>query len=55
MVVETEFTGAHLYHLSAAACVLNDVYRESIELGVVVEYGSALVEDSIPRRGRRRE
>ena len=36
VVVEAEFTGAHLYHLSAAGCVLNDVYRESIRLGVVV-------------------
>lgn len=36
VVVETEFTGAHLYHLSAAGCVLNDVYRESVRLGVVV-------------------
>ncbi len=35
-VVETEFTGAHLYHLAAAGCVLNDVYRESTRLGVVV-------------------
>ncbi|HAN33959.1 MAG TPA: hypothetical protein PLQ10_08030 [Ilumatobacteraceae bacterium] len=36
VVVETEFTGAHLYHLAAAGCVLNDVYRESTRLGVVV-------------------
>ena len=36
VVVETEFTGGHLYHLAAAGCVLNDVYRESIELGIVV-------------------
>jgi hypothetical protein len=36
VVVESEFTGAHLYHLSAAGCVLNDVYRESITLGVLV-------------------
>jgi uncharacterized OsmC-like protein len=36
VVVETEFTGAHLFHLSAAGCVLNDVYRESIRLGLVV-------------------
>lgn len=34
--METEFTGAHLYHLAAAGCVLNDVYRESTRLGVVV-------------------
>ena len=36
VVVETEFTGAHLDHLAAAGCVLNDVYRESTRLGVVV-------------------
>jgi hypothetical protein len=36
VVVETEFTGAHLYHLSAAGCLLNDVYRESARLGMVV-------------------
>jgi hypothetical protein len=36
VVVVTEFTGAHFFHLSAAACVLNDVYRESIPLGIVV-------------------
>lgn len=36
VVVETEFTGAHLYHLSAAGCVLNDVYREAARLGVIV-------------------
>ncbi len=29
VVVETEFTGAHLYLLAAAGCVLNDVYREA--------------------------
>ena len=37
VVVETEFTGAHLYHLAAAGCVLNDVYRESDRLGVPVD------------------
>ncbi len=34
--METEFTGAHLFHLSAAGCILNDVYRESNRLGVAV-------------------
>lgn len=29
VVVETSFTGAHLLHLSVAACVLNDLYREA--------------------------
>jgi hypothetical protein len=37
VVVEAEFTGAHLFHLAAAGCVLNDVYRESVRLGIVVD------------------
>ncbi len=36
VVVEAEFTGAHLYHLAAAGCVLNDVYREAVRLGTVI-------------------
>ncbi|MFE0465297.1 OsmC family protein [Kitasatospora sp. NPDC058965] len=32
--VRTEFTGAHLLHLSAAGCVLNDLYREAVALGI---------------------
>ena len=36
VAVETQFTGAHLLHLSAAACVLNDVYREAVSTGVEV-------------------
>lgn len=32
--MEAEFTGAHLLHLAAAGCVLNDVYREAGRLGV---------------------
>ena len=27
--VSADFTGAHLLHLSVAACVLNDLYREA--------------------------
>jgi uncharacterized OsmC-like protein len=27
--VEADFTGAHLLHLAAAGCVLNDLYREA--------------------------
>lgn len=34
--VEAAFTGAHLLHLSAGGCVLNDVYREAQEADVVV-------------------
>ena len=30
--VEAPFTGAHLLHLSAAGCVLNDIYREALAL-----------------------
>lgn len=29
VTVEAAFTGAHLLHLSAAGCVLNDLYREA--------------------------
>jgi hypothetical protein len=36
VTVETAFTGAHLLHLAAAGCVLNDVYREADRLGVAV-------------------
>jgi uncharacterized OsmC-like protein len=36
VTVETAFTGAHLYHLATAGCVLNDVYREAARLGIVV-------------------
>ena len=34
--VEAAFTGAHLLHLAAAGCVLNDVYREAEGMGVPV-------------------
>lgn len=34
VTVEAEFTGAHLLHLAAAGCVLNDLFRESAALGV---------------------
>lgn len=36
VVVESEFTGAHLYLLAAAGCVLNDVYREAERLSVPI-------------------
>jgi hypothetical protein len=36
VTVETSFTGAHLLHLAAAGCVLNDVFREAERLGVIV-------------------
>lgn len=29
VTVDSAFTGAHLLHLAAAGCVLNDVYREA--------------------------
>ncbi|GID26044.1 OsmC family protein [Paractinoplanes brasiliensis] len=32
--VGADFTGAHLLHLAAAGCVLNDLYREAAGLGV---------------------
>ena len=37
VTVHTMFTGAYLLHLTAAGCVLNDVYRESAALGVQVD------------------
>ncbi|WP_022880783.1 OsmC family protein [Gryllotalpicola ginsengisoli] len=36
VTVEAAFTGAHLLHLAAAGCVLNDVYREAQGLGIEV-------------------
>jgi uncharacterized OsmC-like protein len=36
VTVEADFTGAHLLHLAAAGCVLNDVYREAAALGIDV-------------------
>lgn len=35
--VMTNVTGAHLLHLAAAGCVLNDVYREAEQLGIQVD------------------
>lgn len=37
VTVETEFTGAHLLHLAAAGCVLNDLYREAAGLGLRID------------------
>jgi uncharacterized OsmC-like protein len=34
VTVEADFTGAHLLHLAAAGCVLNDLYREAAALGL---------------------
>jgi hypothetical protein len=34
VVVEAPFTGAHLLHVAAAGCVLNDLYREARGSGV---------------------
>jgi hypothetical protein len=36
VTVEADFTGAHLFHLAAAGCVLNDIYREAAGLDVDV-------------------
>jgi uncharacterized OsmC-like protein len=36
-VVEADFTGAHLYLLAAAGCVLNDVYREAERLELRID------------------
>lgn len=37
VLVESQFTGAHLLHLSIAGCVLNDVHREAKQLGIPVD------------------
>jgi uncharacterized OsmC-like protein len=34
VTVEADFTGGHLFHLAAAGCVLNDLYREAAALGL---------------------
>lgn len=34
VTVKADFTGGHLFHLAAAGCVLNDVYREAAALGI---------------------
>jgi hypothetical protein len=36
VTVEGDFTGAHLLHLAAAGCVLNDLYREAAGLGIAL-------------------
>lgn len=36
VTVDAAFTGAHLLHLAAAGCVLNDVYREAERFGIGV-------------------
>lgn len=37
VTVEADFTGAHLLHLAAAGCVLNDLYREAERLGTPLD------------------
>lgn len=37
VTVETDFTGAHLLHLAVAGCVLNDLYREAVGLGIELD------------------
>ncbi|WBB71218.1 OsmC family protein [Micromonospora sp. WMMD1128] len=37
VTVTADFTGAHLLHVAAAGCVLNDVYREAGEMGIRVD------------------
>jgi hypothetical protein len=46
VTVEADFTGAHLLHLAAAGCVLNDIYREAGSLGI--ELGGVRVTASEP-------
>jgi uncharacterized OsmC-like protein len=37
VTVEADFTGGHLFHLAAAGCVLNDLYREAAALGIELQ------------------
>jgi len=37
VTVDADFTGAHLLHLAAAGCVLNDLYREADKLGIELD------------------
>jgi hypothetical protein len=37
VTVEADFTGGHVLHLAVAGCVLNDVYREAVALGIEVK------------------
>lgn len=37
VMVEATFSGAHLLHLAAAGCVLNDLYREAATLGIQID------------------
>ena len=37
VTVDAAFTGAHLLHVAAAGCVLNDVYREAEQVGVGID------------------
>jgi alkanesulfonate monooxygenase SsuD/methylene tetrahydromethanopterin reductase-like flavin-dependent oxidoreductase (luciferase family) len=34
VTAEADFTGAHLLHLAAASCVVNDLYWEAAALGI---------------------
>ena len=34
VALELQFTGAHLLHLAAAGCILNDLYREAARAGI---------------------
>ena len=37
VTVEAVFTGAHLLHLATAGCILNDLYREAVGLGIELD------------------
>jgi hypothetical protein len=37
VTVDAAFSGAHLLHLAAAGCVLNDIYREAAAFGFQVD------------------
>jgi len=37
VTAEAAFTGAHLLHLAAAGCILNDVYREAERLQMRID------------------
>ena len=37
VTIEADFTGGHVLNLAVAGCVLNDVYREAVVLGIEVK------------------
>lgn len=49
VAVEASFTGAHLLHLAAGGCVLNDVYREAERSEIAVDGVLVIVDGDFDR------